>query len=319
MNYAFDFSKYNNIAVFPHSSPDGDAIGSAVAMSMYLREIGKKSIIVIDDEIQYELRFLLDYTDFIGYDEAKKLCNDWDLCVTVDCGDLDRIARRKDLVEGKPLLNIDHHVTNPNFGDFNIVEGDAPSACEIIYFILKENAFDITKEIGEAIYTGMSTDTGNFMYENVRVQTFEVAAKLLSIGIDKAKIIYNLYQNNRAEKIKIHALAMDKITFHCDKKLAITHVDEKMFEETGASVLDTEGISESLRDIEGVEVSCFIKEKTLEDGTLQCKVSMRAMIGHDLSKIASDFGGGGHKAAAGFTIDEGKDRVKELLLEKFDI
>ncbi len=319
MNYAFDFSKYNNVAVFPHSSPDGDAIGSAVAMSLYLREIGKKSVIVIDDELQYELRFLQEYTDFISYEEALSLCDDWDFCVTVDCGDLERIGRRQELVKGKTLLNIDHHVTNPNFGDFNIVEAKSPSACEIIYFILKANNFDITKEIGEAIYTGMSTDTGNFLYDNVRVKTFEVAAKLLSLGIDKAKIVFNLYQNTRAEKIKIHALAMDKITYHFDGKLAITYVDNEMFEKTGASMLDTDGISESLRDIQGVEIACFMKETVEEDGSYSTKVSMRALPNHDLSKIAFEFGGGGHKGAAGFTLKKNKDEVKKILLENFDI
>ncbi len=319
MNYEFDFSPYNNIAIFPHQSPDGDAIGSAVAISLYLQELGKKAVIVIDDEIQYELRFLLEYTEFITYEEALIVYDDWDFCITVDCGDIERITRRRNLIKDRKLLNIDHHITNPGFGDFNIVDVKAPAACEIIYLILKANGFTPTKKIAEAIYTGISTDTGNFLYDNVRAKTFVVAAELIEIGIDKNKIVFELYQNNRSEKIKLHADVMSKMTIHCGGKLAVTYVDPAMLKKNSASMLDTEGVSESMRDIRGVEVACFLKEQVKEDNSIFTKVSMRSLAGHDVAKVASHFGGGGHKAAAGFTLNKNKEEVKELLLEQFNI
>lgn len=318
MKYAFDFSSFQEIAVFPHQSPDGDAIGSAVAMALYLKEIGKRAVICIDDEIQYELRFLCAYADFVSYEEALGLYQNWDFCVSVDCADKARLGRRAMFTEGKELLNIDHHHTNPLFGEYNIVDKNAPAACEVIYHMLKENGFTITKEIGEAIYTGLSTDTGNFLYDNVRPETFLVASELLRLGIDKAKIVFELYQNKRSEKIRLHADAINQITFHKGGSLAMTYVDDEMLLRNGASMLDTEGICESLRDIRGVEVACFLKEKREEDGSFSTKVSMRALPMHDVSSVASSFGGGGHKAAAGFTLEADKEKVKELLLQKFD-
>ncbi len=319
MKYGFDFSPYHKIGIFPHESPDGDAIGSAVAMSLYLKELGKETYIVIDDEVQYELRFLCEYTEFIDYEAGKKLSDDWDFCVLVDCGDIERIGRRKELTVGKKILNIDHHVTNPHFGDYNIVFPEAPAACEIVYFILKENGFDITKKIGEAIYTGLSTDTGNFLYNNVRPETFMVASELLKIGVDKDKIVFELYQNNRSEKIRLHSEAMSQMTLYQDGKIAITYVDSEMLSRTSAEILDTEGICESMRDVRGVEIACLLKEEIDNEGKYHTKVSMRALGGHDVSEIASYFGGGGHKAAAGFTLYKKKEEVRELLLDKITI
>lgn len=319
MKYAFDFSPYRNIAIFPHQNPDGDAIGSAVAMALYMKALGKKAVIVVDEDLQYELRFLCAYTEFIRYEEALEQAKDWDFCITVDCGDFHRLHRRSALAEGKTLLNIDHHVTNPMFGDFNIVDVKAPATCEIVYHMMVENGFQVTKEIGEAIYTGISTDTGNFLYDNVRTETFWVAAKLLELGIDKSKIVFELYQNNRGEKVKLFAEAMKRIRFYREGRLAITDVDPELLERTGASLLDTEGICESLRDIAGVEVACFMKEQKNDEGALFTKVSLRSLKMHDVSLVASKYGGGGHRAAAGFTVNKTKDEVNEILLEEFQI
>lgn len=314
MNYEFDFSKYNNIGIFPHVNPDGDAIGSAVGMYLYLKKIGKKAVIVIDDEIEHRIKFLLDYAEFVDLEKGRYLSKDWDFCVTVDCGDISRLSKRLPLIEGKKFLNIDHHGTNNNFGTYNIVIPESPATCEIVCLMIETAGVEFDKEMAEALYTGLLTDTGSFMYESVTPQTLQLASRLLSTGMDKSKIIFNLYQNEKKELIALNSLAMSKLEFYENGKISLTYVDKEMLKETGATMADAGEISSIMRNIEGVEIGILLKEVGDEEGE-HTKVSMRSLDKHDIMPIAEFYKGGGHRCAAGFSVYKNIKETKTDVLK----
>ncbi len=309
-----ELNKYNNIIVLPHKNPDGDALGSAVAVSLMMKKLGKSSRIVIDDEISPELEYLLDYEDFLSLEDVGSLVDNIDLAIVVDSGSLDRLERRLALISEKPVWNIDHHITNPRYGDYNRVEPSYASTCEIVYEFFKEFSFDMDKEIAEALYTGVSTDTGNFMYSNTTERTFQIAADLLSYGIDRDSIVRHLYQSKRREKVELFSSVMLDINYEYGGKLAYAVVDEELLNRHSCTYEDTEGLVENIRNVDGVEFAVIFKESyNSKVSSIQTKVSMRSIGTVDVSGIAEYFGGGGHKSAAGFDIKE----PKELVLERF--
>ncbi|PID82797.1 MAG: hypothetical protein CSB15_01735 [Clostridiales bacterium] len=306
---------FTNIMVFPHKNPDGDALGSAVAVALAMKNLGKKAVIVIDDVINFELRYLLEYTEFISYEDALDRINSVDLAISVDCGDIKRLGRRIELIKGKPLWNIDHHFTNDNFGDYNSVDTKSASACEIVYNILERYEIEITKDIAEALYTGVSTDTGNFMYSNVTTRTFDIASSLLSKGIRRDMIVRELYQSKRKNKVKLFSKCLLEAEFMFENKLAYSVIDNDIINEIGCTFNDAEGLVEQLRDIENVCVSLVFREVFDENvNELITKVSMRSIGDIDVAIVAKELGGGGHKAASGVELKMPKNEaVKKVV------
>ncbi len=301
---------YSDIMVFPHKNPDGDALGSAVAISLMLKKMDKNTQIVIDDEVSPELRFLLMYDEFIDLEEAKEIVDDVNLAIIVDSGDLGRLERRRCLIENKDIWNIDHHITNPLYGKYNNVNPKAASTCEIIFTLFEEWGLELDRDIAEALYTGVSTDTGNFMYSNTTTDTFNIAGKLLSYNIRKDKIIGQLYQNKRRQKVELFSSILLNVKYEFDDTLAYAVINEEILKEHGCDMNDTDGLVENLRSISGVRLAVLFKEKFNEKvGKLQTKVSMRSTEGVDVSEIAAHFGGGGHKRASGFEMNEKNEIV----------
>lgn len=318
-NFYFDFGPYKNIAIFPHVNPDGDAIGSAVGLCHFLREEGKISNVISTSEIEYKLKFLMKKLPFISAEEAEEIKKDWDLIVIVDCGDLKRIEDRAHLVEGRPIVVIDHHMTNGGFGDYNYIFPKMPATCEIIYNMIKAYGGSLSPLAAQALYTGLLTDTGSYQYSNAKADTLRVGADLLETGMDKEEVIFHLYQNEKPELIKLETSALSKAEYYFDGKLALTYVDAKMLKQTGALMSDAGEISSKLRNIAGVMVAALFKEEVDEEsGELTTKISARALKGYDLTKIASFFGGGGHIAASGFTIKADKAEAKARVLKAFE-
>lgn len=318
-DFYFDFSPYKNIAIFPHVNPDGDAIGSAVGLCHFLREEGKTANVISAKDIEYKIRFLMDKLPFVSPEEAEEIKEDWDLIVVVDCGDIKRIEDRAHLIEDRPIVVIDHHKTNGGFGDYNFIYPNMPATCEIIYNMIEAYGGTLSPIAAEALYTGLLTDTGSYQYSNANAQTLRVGAELLDTGMDKSEVIFHLYQNEKPQLIKLETMALSKAEYYFGGRLALTCVDAAMLSETGAEMSDSGEISSKLRNIAGVVVACLLKEEADEHaGTLTTKVSARALKGYDLTKIASFFGGGGHIAAAGFTIKADKEEAKARVLKAFE-
>jgi len=299
------------ILLYPHVIMDGDTLGSSIALCIALRKMGKKAHILIEDEIPSYLLFLeKDYCTFDGN------ILEWpDISISVDCSDIERFVMRKDkFLSGKFSICIDHHKTNNFFADLNYIDPTAAATGEIVYDLVKILEVGLDVEMAEAIYTAITTDTGNFQYTNTTKTTHLITAELFDIGIDLEKISVEVYQNIRHEKLKIMNEVINTIEMLYDGKADIAYVTQDMLEKTGALMEETEGIIETLRNISGVEISAFLKESKPDE----IKVGLRSKTYGDVSAIAQIFGGGGHKKAAGCTLytslQEAKQKISDAII-----
>ena len=284
-----------SVLLFPHINIDGDALGSCTALCIALRNAGKKAAILVEEEVPEYVGFLDN-----GYcTQDHEIFGTPDICMCVDCSETGRFPKRAEtFVKGKTTICLDHHFTGEPFADYNYIDGNVAATCELVYQLLVTMGLEITTEMAEAIYTGISTDTGNFQYSNTTKQTHLIAAELLDKGIDHNKITVLLYQSTRLEKLRITARILDNMEVFADGKGAIAYVSQAMLEAEGVSMEDTEGAIDLIRNIKGVEIAAFLKER--ESNVI--KGSMRAKTYGNVAEIAGRFNGGGHIKAAGCTF-----------------
>ena len=303
-----------SVVLFPHISTDGDALGSCVALCAALRNAGKQAYILMEEETPEYVGFLDQ-----GYcTQDQDIIEEPDICMCVDCSETKRFPGRRDaFFKGRTTICIDHHVTSEPFADYNYIDGGAAATCELIYKLLTVMEVEITKEIAEALYTGISTDTGNFQYSNTTKETHLIAAELLDAGIDHNKLTVLLYQNTKLERLRITCRVLDTMEIFAEGKAAIACVTQQMLDEEGCAMEDAEGSIDLLRNIMGVEIAAILKER----GPGVIKASMRAKTTANVAEIAAKFGGGGHIKAAGCTFetdmqaawDELKEAIEESL------
>lgn len=294
-----------SILIFPHINIDGDALGSAAALCRALRDSGKTAWIMMDEDVPAYLSFM--DTEFCTTD--RKCIAEPDVCICVDCSDTKRFPAVADIyAKGRLQLCIDHHATGGSFGDHYYIDGDEAATCQLIYKLLKEMDAEITPCIAESLYTGISTDTGNFQYSNTAAETHRIAADLLECGVDHVGITVKLYQTVPLRKLQTQTKILDRMEILADGRAAISYVTQEMLDELGAQMDDSEGSIDLLRNIEGVEIAAFLKEK---GDTV--KVSMRAKSYATVDGIVMKFGGGGHAKAAGCTLEMGMDDALELM------
>ncbi|MEG0829819.1 MAG: bifunctional oligoribonuclease/PAP phosphatase NrnA [Anaerovoracaceae bacterium] len=301
-----------SVLLLPHIQMDGDAFGSAVAICKGLRSAGKEAWILIEDGISDQIKFLEN-----GYctDDQDKVLRP-DVCMCVDCGDTGRFPKRAEkFAQGKTTICVDHHTTSVPFADYNYIDSNAAATAEIIFDILKEMCLEIDKEMGEALFAGICTDTGNFQYSNATKQTHLIVAELYDCGIDHNKVAVCLYQNTSLEKLQITNRVMSTMEILNEGNCAMAYVTKEMLTEVGATGQETEGIVETLRDIKGVEISAFLKEKNPGE----IKVSLRAKTSGNVADISAKYKGGGHVKAAGFTLHMTMDNAKALVKNEISI
>ncbi|MGO3751324.1 MAG: DHH family phosphoesterase [Peptoniphilaceae bacterium] len=304
------------IYIASHINPDGDNVGSLLALFKLLLNLKKNVTLIEDDYIPDFLKFLP------NWEIAKKsveLDEKSDLFISLDCADIDRLGEgAKNLfLKSKNSINIDHHSTNTNYGSVNLIDIHAPATGEILYELIKDADYNIDSDIAKCIYTAISSDTGSFKYDSTRSRTFIIASELLTIGIDINEIAVNLYQNNSLEKTKLLSKSLNTLELFGNGKVATVFVDDNMIKECSAKKSDTEGIVESVRDISGVEVALFFKIK--KDSI---KLSIRTKSCINASKIALKYGGGGHIRAAGASLnlpfEERKKEIVKIALDEIN-
>ena len=294
-----------SILIVTHENPDGDAVGSSLGLMNGLKKLGEKKIDVLIPKINTMFSFLP------GFDEIKTTANaeDYDLCIALDSSDLERLGECREVFEKiDKTIVIDHHITNQNFGDVCYVNAVASSTCQNIIVILATLDISINKEIATCIYSGILTDTGAFRY-NVQPETFEFAGMLLETGIDIARIYKVLFDETTEARTKLLGRAINNLEILEEGKVAFTYVTDNDMQELESQDGDHENIVNYGRNIEGVEVSIFFREK---DG--KYKVSLRSNEYVDVSLIATMFSGGGHKKASGFELAESLEDAKESVL-----
>ena len=288
-----------NFVVTSHINPDGDNVGSSVAMVQFLKKYGKNAIHCLDDEIPENLKFLLKnhglYRSNEVYEEIKNQAYD---IIVLDCAEKSRAAIGKDLYEKAAcVINIDHHVSNTAYGDLNYILPEVSSTAEVVTGLLRTiDESIIDEEVATPAYTGLSTDTGNFLFPVVSENTFLTAAFLTAKGADRVTVANELYRNTSLGMRKLTKLLLD--TFTIENEVGIMTMTTAMLEETGVAYKDTEAVTNLGVDTEGVEVGILIKENAPD----LYKISLRSKGIANVCEIAAHFGGGGHHNAAGCTI-----------------
>ena len=306
-NILDEINKANSIVILTHENPDGDAIGSGLALYNALKDMGKNPDLIIP-EFPRTFEFLP------GADEIKKGSDieKYDLAISVDCATIKMLNGFANYFENAEVkISIDHHSTNTMFGDINYVSPDAPACAQILIVLLNYFKIEVTKEIGTCILAGIITDTGGFKYSGVTAETFEFVAWLLNKGINVSKIYRKVLQTKTRANFELNRIASNRLEFFEDGKVAFTYITKEDEEKVNAESGDHEGIVETGRDIEGVEVSVFIRET--DKG---CKISMRSNEYVNVSDVCLLLGGGGHIHAAGVTMQCTIEQAKEKILRQ---
>ena len=295
------------IVILTHESPDGDAIGSSLAFKLMLEELGKNADVIIPE---YPRLF-----NFLPGSEQVKKESDlkkYDLAISVDCTGVKRLAGKEYFENAKRTIVIDHHGSNSMFGDLNYVNPVSPACCEILAGMFEYFQIDITKKIGTCIMTGIITDTGGFRHSGINPETFEFTAELIRKGVN----IPDIYKRTLCTVTKANFLltkrVMDRMEILEDGKVTFTYITLQDEEEVGAEPGDHEGLVEIGRDIEGVEVSIFIRQR--EESLY--KISLRSGNIVNVSDVCLMFGGGGHPRAAGANVQGNVEQVKEKVLKE---
>lgn len=296
------------IAILPHISADGDALGSCLAIAMALQKKGKKVTVVLEEDIPYTYSFLpgINLTE-VFTDKIKN----YDTVMALDTGDTGRLGNRLDIFESARMtINIDHHGTNSEFAFHNFVNTNSAATGEIIYQLIKMIGVEPDPDISTCLYVAIATDTGGFRFSNTTSQTHQIAAELINIGINVAEISQRIFDSTSYEKVKLLGTAIEVLELLENGRIALIPLPSDLIKLTGAKEEDCDGIVNIGRNIRGVRVAAMLRQ--WENGEI--KVSLRSSSDVDVSAIASLYAGGGHKKAAGYITKGSLNEVKNKLL-----
>ena len=306
-NIIEEIDKAKNIVILTHEMPDGDAIGSSLALYAGLKQLGKDTDVVIP-EYSKTFEFLPNSSEIKkeGRNEV------YDLAIALDCGDIKRLnGFAKYFEDANTKISIDHHSSNTMFADYNFVNPTAPACAQILVIVLEALGIIIDKEIGTCLLTGIITDTGGFKYKGVTAETFEFVAELLNRGVNVSDVYKKVLQTISKTRFELTRIATNRLEFLEDGKITFTYITKEDEQKLGAGINDHDGIVERGRDIEGVEVSIFLRET--DNGY---KISLRSNEYVNVSDICLMFGGGGHVRAAGGNINLPFEQAKAKIVEE---
>ena len=295
-----------------HENPDGDALGSLAGMQLVLSALGKDAVAYMaQDEfpLPYEYRFI--QVENLVTEPPADL--EERTIVFLDCGNIDRNPADSLKREGAHILNVDHHHDNTLFGTVNHVVPEASCTAEIIWDLMKGLGVEVTRPIAEALYVGLVTDTGKFMYENTGPRAHLMAGELIEAGVDVHAIYRRLFEGVPQGKLELLARGLTNVERYDDGLLTLTHLSRDDYAATGADESYSEGVVDHLRALEGTAVAGLVRD-LLGDGESRRKVSLRATDDRiDVSAIARAMGGGGHRRAAGFSTTLEYPQLVEVL------
>lgn len=291
--------KYKNFLIVAHTNPEGDALGAELGFYYLVKKLGKQATIISDDQLPYGYDFLpgLQYIKRLGKQSSRIK---FDCLVVLDCADLKRTGGVYKLRQDQPVLNIDHHISNQNFGDLNWVNPQYSSCSEMIYNLYKKLRLGFDQKSALVLYTGIMTDTGSFRYSNTSSATFCAAAELVKSGINVACVYRHTYENIPLTAVKPLLSIQSGVRFFAQGKIAAFTITPRMLKAAEPAVDLADQVLNFGRQIKGVEVVVLFKNNLGKK--LQVRVNLRSQGKVDVNKIAAFFGGGGHKTAAGCTL-----------------
>jgi phosphoesterase RecJ-like protein len=305
--------RYNKFLITSHVNMEGDSLGSQLAMRELLKSLGKTCFMLDNDPVPKHYNFLVGVED-ISNDVTKR--PDFDAALVLDCPTLKRVGRVTEVIGRKPIINIDHHISNEKFGQVNWVDASASSAGEMVFRLFKAMVRPLTKEAALCLYVAILTDTGSFNYENTSSVTHEIVGELLGYGLEPAQVSEQVYEQRTLEDIKLLGMALATLRVNKAGDAAYIAVTKKMLDEAGVEPSKTEGFVNYPRSIDKVKVAMLFRED--KKGGPKINVSFRSKGEVDVNKIASAFGGGGHIKAAGCVIEGTLTEAEKRVLAKVE-
>jgi phosphoesterase RecJ-like protein len=302
--------------VVTHENPDGDALGSLLATTVALRQLGKEPEMYLSGSAPLPREY--SFMQFDGILRELPLDLEERVLVAVDCAKADRMGPDTSAFErAKLVVNIDHHHDNTRFGQVNLIVADASSTGEVLRDVFRELGVELTPEIAEPLYIALVTDTGRFQYANTTPKSLRLAAELVEAGADVHEVFQQVYESVEFAKLKLLARALERARVFEGGRIVVSYLLRNDFSEVGAAEPYSEGIIDYLRAVEGSELAVLIREPPRDDGPTR-RVSLRASVDElDVSAIARLSGGGGHRQAAGFSSDKSIDEIIELIRQGF--
>ena len=295
-----------SILIFTHENPDGDGIGSMLALYKFLKKKGKNVDMAMKDDLPYIYDFLA------NVDKIKKLPLDktYDLGIIVDAAGVYRAGAE---VKAKEFMRIDHHREGERYGEWDYIDVNAPSTTTLVAKLLKNwDESLIDKDIAESLYVGLLTDTGSFRHSNITAEIFDIAKFLVEKGADPVYISNKVFERNKPETVKLLNKVLSTLEFYQNGKVASLTVRKKFFDDTGAKEEDTEGFVNFARGIDGVDIAFIMIQKPNKPDTW--RISLRSKGKYNVQEIAKELGGGGHRNASGCRLQGEENEVKQKIL-----
>jgi len=298
----------NKLALISHVNPDGDTVGAALALRLAFLRLGKAVDVICDGEIPAHLGFLEGADAYI---KPKQAAADYDAAIAVDVASHELMGGAAAVFDAAPVrMVIDHHPTNPGFGENNLLYTGECACCVAVFDVIEAMQIGMTKEIGTCLMTGMSTDTGHFQYAYTSPAAFKAAAKVLEAGVDVSSICRKLYRTQARGRVSITRIAYQKLRFELDGQVGVIELAKEDFETAGCKPTQTDGLVNLALEVEGVRMAIMATER--EEGI---KMSLRAFEPDTVNDVAGCFGGGGHAQAAGCTIHAPLHEAVQMVLE----
>lgn len=308
------------ILIASHAEPDGDCLGSLVALGLALNDMDKTITMFNPSPIPAVYRFLPGVERIVT---QIKDATAYDMAIILDCGDIARVGENSSVIDRLPLVvNIDHHVSNTRFGHFQLIDTDACATAEIVYRLIEALEIPFDKAIATSIYLGILTDTGSFRFSNTNPAAFAISKAMTDIGVEPHAVAQHVFGTYSLGRIKLLNMALNSIEISGNGKLSLMTISRNMLNVTGTSTEDIDGLINYARRIEDVKMAALIHEIKNGAGKFtnmnRYHVSLRSDNTVDVAKIAGKFGGGGHTNAAGFQIESTLVALKEKILELAD-
>ncbi len=298
------------VAVIGHARPDGDCIGSQVALARVLAALGLDVVCINADAVPRRLQFLVKAMPFLRADDVVNVPDDR-AAIFVDCADHARVGERLKARFPAPVAVVDHHLSNVGFATANLVDSASAATCEILAGVFFDNNLPVDAQTAQALYTGILTDTGQFRFNSTSRRCFVLAGELVARGALPSEAGYQLYERETEGKLRLLQHFLASLRLECAGRVCVGTLAPDSFAATGTSVEDTEGLVDYARSIDGVDIGALIEEKA--DGTV--KASLRAKEpAYRVDLVAAQFNGGGHACAAGLNLKSGGENFYERLV-----
>lgn len=316
LNQVLEYIKDNNqFILMGHLNPDGDCIGSLLALKRYLDSLNKKSYILLAEDPGHKYDILnIEPSEYVLFENIVE--EEWHnaICITLDSGDFDRLGDGQEIAEKRFIINIDHHIDNPGYGDINYINSNKAAVGEIIYDLLKIDGFKLDKEIGTAIGMAIIADTGGLRYQNTTADIFRIMSQLTEIGVDIYGLNKAIFGSYEYSSVKLKGMALSTLTLHENGKIAYLRVEKEMYNQVDADFKESSGLVNYARDIRGVEVGIVFTEVSNNE----TRVGFRSNNYCPVNEIAAFFDGGGHPRAAGCTIYKDITEAQKMVLNKVE-